>query len=85
MSYAPERHRLLTNERKALGVRLAKARKRKGLTRAQVAIATGLSHRHVIGFYERGDRIPCVQVFAALCRLYGVGMDDVYHGITKEK
>jgi|LakMenE01Jun11ns_1017448.scaffolds.fasta_scaffold9243565_2 transcriptional regulator with XRE-family HTH domain len=79
----PDRYRMDLTEKGVIGARLKKARKASGYSIAQAAEAVGLKHRNTVTTYERGHRMASLQVFAALCRLYGVPMDDVWFGNSK--
>jgi DNA-binding XRE family transcriptional regulator len=75
-----ERHRMDRTERKKVGLRLKEARKSAGMTGQSVAQTIHLAQHNTVYIYESGKSLPSLQVFAALCRLYNVPMDDVWFG-----
>lgn len=54
--------------------RLKELRKEKGLTQKQVADLLGLSDKGY-GYYELGQREPCISMLIALCDFYDVSAD----------
>ena len=54
----------------AFGETLKELRERAELTQAQLGKKAGITRIHV-GFLERGDRLPSLDVFVRLCRALG--------------
>lgn len=75
-----ERYRMDLTEKGVIGARLKAARKAAGYSASQAAEAVGLKHNKTVTAYERGHRMASLPVFAAMCRLYNVPMDDVWFG-----
>ena len=78
-----ERHRMDRTERRTIGNRLRLARKKTGMTGQAAAQLLQLSEKNTIYYYESGRNLPSLQVFAAMCRLYGTTMDEVWFGVSK--
>jgi transcriptional regulator with XRE-family HTH domain len=76
---SPKRHR------DGFGLRLTIARESVGMTQQQLAQAVGLSQRSVIGYYECGKAFPSLPVFARLCDVLGVTMDDMWTGENRKE
>ncbi len=79
----PERYRMDRTEKRQMGERLKAARRAAGFSSAQAACEVGLTHRNTVIGHESGYITPTIAVFAALCRLYGVSMDEVWFGNSK--
>ncbi len=58
---------------KVLGANLREARKRTGMSLADMAFRTGGEFKgSILGAYERGERAITVKRFARLCALYSI-------------
>jgi transcriptional regulator with XRE-family HTH domain len=55
-------------------IRLRELRKEKGLTQKQIADYLGISDKGY-GYYELGQREPCISIIIALCDFYDVSAD----------
>lgn len=67
--------------RDGFGLRLTMAREAKGMTQQQLAQACNLSQRSVVTAYETGKAFPSLPVFARLCRVLDVSMDEMMKGV----
>jgi transcriptional regulator with XRE-family HTH domain len=68
----PQKHR------ENFGIRLALARENAGMTQKQLAERIGLRKSSSISHYETGRWFPLLPVFAALCDVFGVTMDEFW-------
>ena len=62
---------------KKVGARLAALRKKKGITKADMARACGVS-RQAYWMYEQGERTPADSVKKAIADTYGVTVDSIF-------
>lgn len=64
---------------RSLGGRLRAARRRRGLSLAQVEELSGAEFKaSVVGAYERGERALSVHRLVGLARLYGISIVDLF-------
>lgn len=63
---------------------IAKLRKEKGLTQAELAKATGLS-RGYIAAIEQGRRFPHQKTLAIIAERLGVGIEELKGGKSNDK
>src|SRR5262245_59766219 len=73
------RHTLLPTEFKDLGSRLAKARKRQGLTQKELAKQTGVSQPRVSGI-ENGEMLPTLPQLIRLARTLKIPLQWFLNG-----
>ena len=57
--------------------RIKELRERKNLTRTELAVAIGVSERHIF-FLESGKRLPSMKTAQRLSQALGKGMDDIF-------
>lgn len=62
-----------------LGPRIQEVRKAVGMSQHELASALGL-HDVTISHIECGRREPRVSMFARICEVLGVSMDDLFYG-----
>ena len=58
--------------------KLVELRKKKGVSRAEVAKAVGVTYS-AINMYERGDRIPKDSIKVALSKYYGKSVNFIFY------
>jgi transcriptional regulator with XRE-family HTH domain len=75
---SPQQHR------ENFGIRLALAREAAGMTQKQLAERIGLRKNTSISHYETGRWFPLLPVFARLCDVFGVTMDDMWTGENRK-
>ena len=61
---------------KALGERIRRARRSRGVTQERLGELCGISTAH-IGHIERGTRIPSLETFYKICTALGASADDL--------
>lgn len=62
---------------KKVGARLAALRKKKGISKADMARICGIS-RQAYGMYEQGERTPSDSVKKVIAETYGVTVDSIF-------
>lgn len=63
---------------KALGKKIQKLRKRKGLTQEELAEKLGLS-RVYMGYIEQGRESPSLKLLIRLAKKLGVKIEELFH------
>lgn len=66
-----------------LGARIASMRRSMGMSQADLAKALGIS-ASAVGMYEQGRRQPSMELMADMAKLFGVSIDFLVTGKTKD-
>ncbi len=65
---------------KEIGTRIAKARKKRGLTQEALAAESGVAAAH-IGFIEQGHRRPTLTTLNKLTSPLGLTLEELFRGL----
>ena len=65
---------------KEIGDRIAKARRKRGLTQEALAAESGVATAH-IGFIEQGYRHPTLATLHKLCTPLGINLETLFRGL----
>lgn len=65
---------------KEIGIRIAKARRKRGLTQESLATESGVAAAH-IGFIEQGHRRPTISTLCKLASPLGLTLEDIFKGL----